>query len=45
VRGFLGFRGVRFATSDGRHDGLIFWARSCGPVLEAFRFYGWPVED
>ena len=37
--------GVRFATDDGRYDGVVFWTNQIPEVLHAFRHHGWPVED
>jgi hypothetical protein len=36
--------GVRFATEDGRYDGIVFWTNEVPEVLAAFRHHGWPVE-
>jgi hypothetical protein len=37
--------GIRFDTSDGRYDGVIFWTFSPAAVLGALRDHGWPVLD
>jgi hypothetical protein len=38
-------RGIRFDTSDGRYDGVIFWTSSPGEVLDALHDHNWPSSD
>ena len=35
--------GIRFDSTDGRYDGVIFWSGNPVAVLEALEALGWPV--
>ena len=36
--------GIRFDSTDGRFDGVIFWSRNPVAVREALGALGWPVD-
>ena len=37
--------GVRFDSTDGRYDGVVFWTYGRTAVLAALHGLGWPVAD
>lgn len=42
IRGTLG-NGIRFETTDGRYDGVIFWTWKTTDVLAGLEQLGWPM--
>jgi hypothetical protein len=43
VKGLLG-TGIRFGSSDGRYDGVLFWTFDPVQVLQGFARFGWLIK-